>query len=335
VNILTRRRFVRVASLAWLGLLAGCGRLPGQAHAPSRAVRLGDLSSVPLGGPESPNYEAFLQALPEYGYIEGQNLVIERRHAERQPDRLPALAAELVALPVDLIFASSGLDAARAAREATATIHIVVAAGDLVASGLVASLARPGGNVTGFTNVSPQLSGKRLELLRDTVPGLARIAMLWNPGNPASATAVRETEEAAAVLGLEVHTLPVRAVSDLEAAFEAASAHTDGLVVLSDILFLRNPSQLAELGVRYRLPTIYGSREHPQAGGLMAYGSNLADQYRRAAGHVSKILKGTAPADLPVEQPMAFDFVINLQTAQALGLTIPQHVLLQATEVIR
>jgi putative ABC transport system substrate-binding protein len=276
----------------------------------------------------------------DHGYIEGQNLLIERRSgggglSEVQPQELSAPAAELVALPVDVIFAAGGTVAAVAARQATSTIPIVSPSGDLVGVGLVASLARPGGNVTGLTTISPQLSGKRMELLKEAVPGVSRVAAIWNPGSATASGAMRETQAAAESLGLEVYPLPVRSPSELAPAFETARAQVDAVTVMGDPLMLTEAVQIAGLAASSRLPAMYASRAYPDAGGLMGYGANLPDQHRRAASYIDKILKGAKPADLPVEQPREFDFVINLKTAQALGLTIPQHVLLQASEVIQ
>jgi putative tryptophan/tyrosine transport system substrate-binding protein len=329
MSTLSRREFVHRASVTGLGLLAGCGRLPWQAE-PTRVPRIGYLSVVRIAASEA----EFLQGLGEHGYVEGENVIIERRDVGGQPERYPELAAEFVALPVDLIFAAGGTPAVLAARQATSTIPIVVSTGELIGTGLVASLARPGGNVTGLTNISPELSGKRLELLKETVPGLSRVAVVV-PDNPTAPLSLQQTELAAQALGVTLRPLAVREVADFEVAFETAREQTEAILILGDALVRRHLADIAALASRSRLPSMHLEREFALAGGFMAYGSNLPHQTRRAAAYVAKILKGAQPADLPIEQPTTFDFVINLKTAQALGLTIPQHVLLQATEVIQ
>jgi putative tryptophan/tyrosine transport system substrate-binding protein len=289
------------------------------------------------GGASSTGLNAGLsEALQELGYVDGFNIIIERRPFESQDSRLTEYAAELVALPVDLLVVSGTL-AIRAATDATDTIPIVMTiANEPVRQGFVASLARPGGNLTGLTQLNVQLTGKQLELLKDTVPGLSRVAFLWNPSIPDRAYEVQETEAAAQALALRVLPLEARTPEELEAAFEAdTSAPLDALLLQTSGLHSRNQARIVELAARNRLPTMSGFPEFAAAGGLMGFGSNRADQWRRAATFVDKILKGTKPAVLPVEQPMRFQFVINLRTAQALGLTIPHHVLLQATEVIQ
>jgi putative tryptophan/tyrosine transport system substrate-binding protein len=336
VATLSRRQFLRGASVAGLGLLAGCGQLPGAAQdSVPRVYRLGYLGGS-TGDPVSlRRHELFQQGLRAHGYVEGQNIIIERRYTEGRTERLPALAAELAGLPIDLIFIAGGTPAAVAAKEATSTIPIVVPAGDLVGPGLVASLARPGGNVTGLTTISPQLSGKRLQLLKEMIPDAVRVAMIWNPTNATSVVSLPEVQVAAEALGVALLPLEVRDSTDFEAAFEAAREHAEAVLVVGDPLFVPHAARMADLATRSRLPTMYSERAYAEAGALMAYGSNLDDQFRRAADYVDRILKGARPTDLPIEQPTTFDFVINLRTAQALGLTIPQHVLLQATEIIQ
>jgi putative ABC transport system substrate-binding protein len=268
--------------------------------------------------------------------MEGQHIAIEYRFAEGQADRLPALVAELVRLPVDAIVAD-GILAIRAAQHATTTIPIVMAViGDPVGAGLVASLARPGGNITGLSLMLPEVSGKRLELLREALPTLAHVAVLWNPEVHDSRVVFKETETAAQALGLRLQSLEVRSPDEFAQAFAAMTeARAEALVVISNALFFSHRSQLAELMVRHRLPAMFHSREYVEAGGFMAYGANGEDLYRRAATYVDKLLKGAKPDDLPVEQPTKFELVINLKTAQALGITIPPSLLFQADRVIQ
>jgi putative ABC transport system substrate-binding protein len=279
--------------------------------------------------------EAFRQGLRELGYVDGQNIAIESRSAEGKDDRLPALAADLVRSKVDVIVAQSGA-ATRAAQQATRTIPIVMSlANDPVGSGLVASLARPGGNVTGLTIMAPDLVGKRLELLKEVVPKVSRVALLWNPDNPANAAMSREAEAAARALGVRLQTLETRNHQEIEDAFAAMiRERTGAFLVLSDAIFFTQRRQIAELAAKGRLPSITGTRDYPDAGGLMAYGPDQLDLERRAATFVDRILKGAKPGDLPVEQPTKFELVINLKTAKALGLTIPPSLLARADQVI-
>jgi len=277
----------------------------------------------------------FTDVLHESGWIEGKNLVFEHRYAENRLDRLPELAAELIRLNVDLILALGTL-APLEAKRATASIPIVMAnAGDPLGSGLVASLARPGGNVTGMSLMAPDLGGKRLELLKEIIPRLSLVAVLWNADNPYSALVFKETQTASQTLAIRIQSLEVRSENDLADAFEAARRQgPDALVAVEDPLTLSNRKLIADSAASQQLPAIYGLREFAAAGGLMSYGANLADLYRRAAAYVDKILKGAKPADLPVQQPTKFDFVINLKTAKALGLEIPPMLLARADEVI-
>lgn len=322
------------ASLVGLGLLAGCGRWPGQAQAPQPAQvhRLGWLAPA---GAWPPN-EDLRQALRDLGYVEGQNVVFEFRSAEGHDERLPALAAELVRLPVDLMLVT-GDPAAPAAQQATQSIPIVLApVGDSVATGLVTSLARPGGNVTGVTNATHQLTGKRLELLREVQPALARVGVLWSVGNAGNALGWREAQEVARALGLEVVSLELRGPEDFDTAFATATRErAAALLVLESLLVVASQGRIIDFAARSGLLAAGDSRGFAQGGGLMAYGANQLSIRRRAAAQADRILKGASPADIPVEQPTRFDFVINLQTAQALGLTIPQHVLLKATEIVQ
>ncbi len=274
-------------------------------------------------------------ALRELGYVEGKNLTFERRFAEDRLDRLPGLAAELVSLKVDVIMAAGTL-APLAAKRATSTIPIVMmAAGDPVGSGLVASLAHPGGNVTGMSLMAPDLGGKRLELLKELLPGISRVAVLWNAANPYSALVFKETVGAARTLGVELQSLEIREPPDIDGALEAATGqHADALITVEDPLTIDLRKKIAEFAADHRLPTISGLRVFADSGFLMSYGADLADIIRRSAVYVDKILKGAKPSDLPVEQPTKFELVINLKTAKSLGLTIPSILLARADEVI-
>jgi putative tryptophan/tyrosine transport system substrate-binding protein len=283
--------------------------------------------------------EAFRQGLRDLGYVEGRNVVIEYRYAEGKPERLPALAAELVALKVDVIVASGTL-AALAAKQATRTLPIVFSpAGDPVGSGLVTSLARPGGNVTGLSAFAPELVGKRLELLKQAVPGVSRVAVLWQPGafgERAEMDTLKLAEVAARDLGVPLQFVEARGPADFDRAFsDMTRARAGALTVLASNMFNSERRRLVDLAAEKRLPALYSARELVDAGGLMSYGPNLADLYRRAATYVDKILKGANPAGLPVEQPTKFELVINLKTAKVLGLTIPQSVLTRADDLIQ
>jgi putative ABC transport system substrate-binding protein len=282
------------------------------------------------------NLDAFRQGLRELGYVEGRNLIIEYRSADGRSERFADLAADLVGLKVDLIV-TRGTPAAVAAKNATRTIPVVMAnAGDPVDSGLVTSLARPGGNLTGLSSLTVNLEAKRLGLLRELVPGGARIAVLYNMSSPNNLPQWKAIETAARAVSIQPQLLDVRKPEDLAPAFDAASRQrADGLVVGGEGLFQANRKLIAELAAKHRLPAIYRSMEYIEAGGLMAYGPSYPDLYRRAATYVDKIFKGAKPADLPVEQPTKFELIINLKTAKALGLTIPQALLLRADEVIQ
>ena len=313
-----------------LGLIAT--PLPTQAQEPAKVPRLGFLATGP-----SPRVEAFWQALRQLGYVEGQNIAIERRFSENKIDRLPALAAELVRLKVDVIVAPDP-PAASAARNATRTIPIVMrSSSDPVEAGLVASIARPGGNITGVYSIAEELVGKRLELLKAVVPRVSRVAVLWDPDFPASARWFREAEVAARSLGVQLQSLEVRCPNpDYESAFGVATrGHAGALITLRNPPIVFHQRRIVNLATKSRLPAIYDDREFVESGGLMSYGANLADMYRRAATYVDKILKGAKPADLPVEQPTRFELVINLKTAKALGLTIPRSILVRADQVIQ
>ncbi len=268
--------------------------------------------------------------------MEGQNITLVFPSGEVRPERLPHLAAELVSLKVDVIVAATSV-AVQAAKEATKTIPIVTpVTTDPVETGLVASLARPGGNITGLTPIASELSGKRLQLLKTVVPGASRIAVLSNPTSAGVPPQMRATEAAARALGVQLQSLEVRGPDEFETAFQAATKGRAGaLIALDDPLVFTHRVRIVKLTAKSRLPAMYGLTGFVEAGGLMSYGPNLADMYRRAATYVDKILKGAKPADLPVEQPTKFEFVVNLKTAKALGLTIPQSVLIRADEVIR
>jgi len=314
-----------------LGILVA--PLAAEAQAPGKVFRIGYLGTTP---PPAHLWDALLDGLRERGYSEGRNLVFERRFSEGKAERFPEFAAEMVRLRVDLIIVIT-TPAALAAKHATQTIPIVIpTAIDPVGAGLVASLARPGGNVTGLSSISADLAGKRLELLKDVVPGLSRVVVLWNAANPANASAWQETQAAARALGLLLHAQDVRGPQDLEGAFAlTAKARPDALLVLSDALLTMYRQPIAKFATQQHLPSVFPTREWAVAGGLMSYGASQTDLLRRAATYVDKILKGAKPADLPVEQPMKFELVINLKTAEALGLTIPPTLLFQADEVIQ
>ncbi len=315
-----------------------------EAQQAGKVYRIGYLSPSSPSDPESlaspfgeRGLAAFRQGLRDLGYVEGQNFAIEGRWAEGKFERLPNLAAELVRLKVDVIV-SVVTQATLAAKNATRTIPIVlVAAGDPVGSGLIASLARPGGNVTGPSAMYADLAGKQLELLKETVPRVSRVAVLWNPANAAwQAQMLKATQVAAPALGLRVELLEARGAGELEGAFAAMTRErASALLVQVDVIFALHAKRIADLAAKHRLPAMYGSKEHVEAGGFMSYAPNALDVFRRAATYVDKILKGAKPADLPVEQPTKFEFVINLKTAKALGLTIPQSVLGRADEVIQ
>jgi len=311
--------------------------LAAEAQQPGKISRIGFLS------PSSPSdlrmqrfFEGFRHGLGELGYVEGQNIAIESRWAEGKYDRLPGLAAELVRLKVDVIV-TAAVPAIRAAKEATRTIPIVMASVvDPVTTGLVASLARPGGNITGLSTMAPELVGKQLQMLKEVVPKSSRVAVLWNPANPGNAPQLREAEAAARTLGVRLQPLEARNPNDFDGAFAAMTRQQAGaLIVLVDSMLNDHRTRIADLAAKSRLPAVYGLPEHAEAGGLMAYGASRSDLFRRAATYVDKILKGAKAGDLPVEQLSKFELVINLKTAKALGLTIPQSVLIRADEVIQ
>jgi putative ABC transport system substrate-binding protein len=319
-------------ALAGVSVLSACGFVPSQRRGPARIPRIGYLA-VGAGPGPGDNLDDLRQGAAELGYVEGGNLAIEARWGFAE--QLPALAAELVGLRVELIVTQGGT--VNAAKEATATIPIVVAtSGDPVAQGLASSLARPGGNITGLTTLAPTLGRKRLELLKETAPEAARVAVLWNPNNAIKVLEFEQAQAAARALGLALESLEVRGPADFDNAFNTAAARRfDGLDVLSEGLIGANIPRIADFALGNRVPSVFEPKESVAAGGLISYGPNFPDLYRRAAAYVDKILKGAKPADLPIEQPTRFDFAINIRTAQTLGLTIPPGVLAQATEVLR
>jgi putative ABC transport system substrate-binding protein len=325
------RQAAFLAAIAIGAVVAGAP-LPALAQQPGKVFRIGILA--PAARPDIKSFDAFRKGLADLGYTDGQNIRIEYRLAAWDYSRLPAMADELVRLPVDVIVTDAQKSAV-IAHEATRTIPIVGATlgPDPVAAGLAASFAHPGGNVTGFTGFGIELSGKRLQLLKEVSPAIARIAALWNPAQP---TALRGgSEEAARTLGVELHTIEVATPDQIPTGFEAAVARgTEALVVLPDAMFWNERAGIVALAAKYRMPAIYPEREYADDGGLLAYSQNVSDQFRRAAGYVDKILKGARPGDLPLEQPTRFEFVVNLKTAKTLGLTIPPSILARADEVI-
>jgi len=316
-----------------LGMLVA--PLTADAQSAAKVPRIGVLHA---GTPAavSQNVEAFRQGLRERGYVEGQNIIVERRYAESGPARVAEIAAEFVRLKVDVIVTS--LDVATAAvKRQTQTIPIVMAISiDPVSTGFVSSLARPGGNVTGLSTMAPELAAKRLELLREVVPGLSRVAIMWNTNVPGNLLEYKEAGDAARSMRLQLQSVEVSSVDDFERAFSALkTGGAEALIVAGSGLTSTNAGQIANLAMKHRLPSMVSSRDRVDAGGLVAYGPNLAELWRRAATFVDKILKGAKPGELPVEQPTKFELVINMKTAKALGLTIPPSLLRRADEVIQ
>ncbi len=311
--------------------------LAAEAQQPEKVWRIGVLVPVEPESPTEPNVAAFRQGLHDLGYVEGQNIAVEYRYAHGKVELYPQLAAELVRLKVDVMVVGSGAPTV-AAKNATHTIPIVGVGmgGDPVAIGLVTSLARPGGNVTGVSYVTGGgFFGKYVQLLKEVVPGISRVGYLRDPRNPSSAVLLREAQTATRAFGLKLQDLGVRELDEVDGMLATISKQRGASVIVAgELLLMRHPNQITELAARHRLPAIYGMRLFMDVGGLMFYGPNLADLWRRAATYVDKILKGAKPADLPVEQPTKVDLVINLKTAKALSLTIPPSLLLRADQVI-
>jgi len=307
-----------------------------EAQQQAKVAKIGWLSNSSSTGTATSGLELTLRELRARGYVEGKNIAIEIRYAENKLERLPALADELVRLKVDVIV-TAGTPATLAAKNATKTIPIVFfGVGDPVPTGVVDSLSRPGGNITGLTEIPEVLAGKRLELLKETIPKLTRVAVLWNPQNPGNAQQWKESQLPARALGLQLHSMEVSSADKFESAFEdATKARSAALAVTLDALFNFNQKQIANLAAKNRLPAIGPRRTFVELGGLMSYGADQAESFRRVASMIDKILKGTKPADLPIEQPTMFELMINLKTAKAFGLTIPPLVLTRATKVIK
>jgi putative ABC transport system substrate-binding protein len=312
-------------------LFAPC--VPAGAQQPTKVAKIGELRARPGSRPSS---YVLLQALRELGYVEGKNIAFETRYTEGRRDRFPGLADELVRLKVDVLLASS-TNEALAFKSATRTIPIVfTGSGDPVAAGLVDSLARPGGNLTGFTTIGSMLAGKRLELLKETIPHLSRVAVLWDPRDPNTEQQWKESQLAARELGLQLHSMEVTSAEKLDGAFkEATKVHSAALTVTETPLTASNQKQIADLAAKNRLPAIYSRRDFVESGGLMSYGPDRTEVFRRLASMIDKILKGTKPSDIPVEQPTKFELMINLKTAKALDLTIPPIVMMRAEKVVK
>ena len=325
----TRRWFVSSVPVALLG-----APLVAAAQSPAKHPRIG---YVGAGSPATAGHHAraFVEGLRDHGYVDGQNIAIEYRWAEGKLERLPGLVTDLIRVRVDVLV-SSAAPAIRAAKERTSTMPIVMAGvTDPVGLGFVASLGRPGGNITGLAHLSQDLAGKKLELLKEVVPGLLRVAILWNPNHPGQPRAFKDTQVAAQALQVKLVSVEARNREELEASLSAlGKERPQALLEVTDPLTFANRALITEVAARHRLPAMYGFKEFIEAGGLMSYGANFADLFRRAATYVDKILKGAKPGDLPVEQPSKFELAINLKTAKALGLTIPPALLLRADQVI-
>src|SRR5262245_49850503 len=328
--------FSAVGCIVTLTLSRLVVRLAAEAQPPTKVARVGWLSDGIRACATSHLHEAFLHGLRDLGYVEGRNLIMERRDAEGQLDRLPELAAQLVERQVEVIV-TWGVPGTRAAQRATSTIPIVMAeAGDPVRTGLVASLARPGGNVTGLSVMDPDLTGKLLQLLKEAAPQIARVAVLYNPTFPATVLSLREVQDAAPALGLAILPMEVRTADELDAQLAVmTNMNTDAVLTFGDPFTSKHQRRILEFAATHQWPAASLWREFVEAGGLLSYGPSLRDLYRRAATYVHKILHGAKPGDLPVEQPLKFDLIINLKTAKALGLTLPAPLLFQADEVIQ
>jgi putative ABC transport system substrate-binding protein len=319
-----------------LGVAVGIVPLGAGAQSARHIARIGFLAASSLADPRTRTFvDAFRQGLRDLGWSEGKNLTIEYRWAEEKTDRLPELARDLARLKVDVVVTATS-PAVQAMKDATRTIPIVMAnAGEPVASGFVASLARPEANITGLSMMGGEIVGKQLQILKEVVPNLTRLALFWNPTNASNAPQMQHAQEAARALRLELHPLEVRRAADIEGAFAATTrAHAGAIIVLLDSMLVANRTGIAEGAAKRRLPTMYGLVDHVRAGGLIAYGPNVADMYRRAATYVDKLLKGAKVADLPVEQPTKFELVVNLGAARGLGLTIPPPISASADQLI-
>jgi len=304
----------------------------GWVQAAERVHRVGILF---IGGKEQPHLPSFKQGLRELGYLEGKDIVLVYRYAEGSQEKLSDLAAELVRDQVDIIVTTAAVSA-RAARRITRTVPIVMTTGNPLESGLAESLAKPGGNVTGLTVMASDMSVKRLELLKESFPKRNRVAALWSPIEPEVVLGIKETTEAAKALSLHLHALELKSANDIERAFEALiKARDNALVVILSPLVTLNSKRIVDLALKNRIPGIYPTRQFAEEGGLMAYGPLIADLYRRAAAYVDKIIKGRSPGELPIEQPMKFDFIVNLRSAKRLGVTVPPNVVVRADSVIR
>jgi putative ABC transport system substrate-binding protein len=310
---------------------------PAHAQQPAKIPRIGWVSGSGDPNTPGPQVEAFRQGLRDIGYVEGKNMVVEYRYAEGKMDRIPSLVAELVQLKVDVLVSPNG-PAILAAKQATKTVPIVmVVVLDPVATGIVDSLARPGGNITGVSTLNRELSGKRLELLKEAVPRISRLGVLWDANAPGPKSGFKEYEDAARALKIQLQSLEVRGPNpDFEGAFQAATkGRVNALITVRAAVLNRYAKQIADLAIKNRLPSMHEQSQYVEAGGLMSYSTNDAESFKRAAVYVDKILKGAKPADLPVEQPTKFEFIINLKTAKQIGLTIPPEVLARATKIIK
>jgi putative ABC transport system substrate-binding protein len=318
-----------IAAMAFMAVLAGAPPT-GAAQQAGKPIRIGILS--PAQQTSTKSFDAFREGLRELGYIDGKNITIEYRLAAGDLSQLPAMAADLVRLPVDVIV-TDGPKAGEFAHEATQTIPIVMATVDPVAAGLAESYPHPGGNVTGFSLQLVELNGKRLQLLKEAFPAISRVAPLWNPAS--NLPGLRSIEAAARTLGVQLHPVGIAAPEKIAAGFEAAiTGGAEALIVLGDAMFWNHREQIVALAAKHRMPTIYPEREYANDGGLLTYGPNVADNFRRVAVYVDKILKGARPSDLPIQQPVKFELIVNLKTARALGLTLPPVILARADEVI-
>ncbi|MDP2604132.1 MAG: ABC transporter substrate-binding protein [Deltaproteobacteria bacterium] len=323
---------IKVIGFALCALLFALVNGSAPARAADKIPRVGILF---IGGKDQPHLESFKQGLRELGYTEGKNITLVYRYAEGKQERLADLAAELIGEKIDVMVTTAAISAL-AVRRITRTLPIVMTTGNPLEEGLAASLAKPGGNVTGLSVMASDMSVKRLELLKESFPKRTRVAALWSPREREAVTGFKETEEAAKALSLRLHPLEIKSVDDIDRAFIAITkARDNALVVILSPLATLNSKRIVELALKHRLPGIYPTRQFVEEGGLMAYGPLIGDLYRRAATYVDKILKGRTPADLPVEQPMKFDFIVNLKAAKQIGVTVPPNVLVRADRVIR